>query len=223
MMKALICFVLMLCGSAFVIAQDTLSCWRFGGGGSLVYSYRSLKATDELTEMKVIYDSIETGILGFQFGGIVEFALNRSFDVVSGIDYVRMGYDIDTLKEASITDMRFRYDFIRVPLKFVWHYQRGMRMSPFLSIGGGANYCVSEKVTFKQFGSATLLEMEKKTVSGKVFPELNCSVGMVKQITPETMLRIFIEAHYNLNSLEAGNLSRKLWGTGVSVSLSHRF
>ncbi|MFM7104815.1 MAG: outer membrane beta-barrel protein, partial [Flavobacteriales bacterium] len=184
----------LIVSSHTTVAQDTLSRWSLGGLGAVNYSYRALQSTAELEQMKEFYDSLETGILAYQLGGAVEYRINNKIHLISALCYNKTGYNIDTLSEASIANMKFRYGFLRLPVRVSYQLREGKVNRPYFSLGVAGNYCIQEKATYTQFGRATIVELERKKSAGKFFPDLNFALGVVKTITPETTFRIAFEA-----------------------------
>jgi hypothetical protein len=221
-MKRQIILLLLVCFySIYLGAQDSTSHWSIGAQGSIFYSYRSLESSQELAEMKTLFDSLETSILGHQIGGIIRYTINNKFDISSGITYQRSGYNIDTLMEASIANMKFRYSFIKIPIRLHYNFRYGKINRPFIAAGITTNYCVADKTTFTEFGRATIIELEKPKITGNIINEISLTMGLMKTITPKTRLHIAIDGAYSLQPLENGELTRRLWNAGVWMSLTH--
>lgn len=222
MIRFITCLAVLIVSSHTTVAQDTLSRWSLGGLVVVNYSYRALRSTAEFEQMKEFYDSLETGIFAYHLGGAVEYRINNKFNLFSALCYNKMGYNIDTLSEASIANMKFRYGFLRLPLRVSYQLREGKVNRPYISLGVAGNYCIQEKTTYTQFGRATIVELERKKCAGKFYPDLNFALGLVKNITPETSFRMAFEAVYFMSQLEPGDLSRKPWSAGISVSLVRR-
>lgn len=202
-------------------AQDSTSTWSIGAQGSAFYSYRILQASPELTILKSLYDSLESSSVGFQMGGIARYKINEKFDVSSGVTYLRAGYNIDTLMEAQMANMKFRYGFIRVPLRLHYNFRNGKVNRPFVAAGLAANYCIADKTTFTQFGRATVMELKKNKITGKIITEVNLTIGIMKEISSNTTFHLGLDGALSLHPLEKGNLVRKLWNSGIWISLTH--
>lgn len=212
----IIFFSLSLC------AQDSTSAWSIGVQGSAFNSYRILQTSAELDIFKSLYDSLETSSVGFQMGGIVRYTINENFDLSSGIYYQRAGYNIDTLMQAQIANMKFRYGFIRVPLRLHYNFRNGKVNRPFLAAGLAANYCVADKTTYTQFGRATVIELKKNKITGKIITDVNLTIGIMKEISPNTTFHLGLDGALSLQPLEKGDLARKLWNSGIWISLTHK-
>ena len=221
MKRKIISLIIISFYSLHLDAQDSISHWSIGAQGSIFYSYRSIKSSQELAEMKTLFDSLETSILGHQIGGAIRYTINNNFDISSGITYQRSGYNIDTLMEASIANMKFRYSFIKIPIRFHFNFRNGKTNRPFIAAGVSTNYCVADKTTFTEFGRATVIELEKPKITGNVFTDINLTIGLMKTITPKTKLHLAIDGAYSLQPLEKGELTRRLWNAGVWLSLTH--
>ena len=220
-MKNLLLSIFLIHCAAAVMSQDSLSHWTIGAQGSGFISYRNLQTSSELEDMKLLFDSIESGMVGMQLGLAAGYHINSSVDISAGITFQRAGYNIDTINEASIAHMKFRYGFLKVPIRAHFNFRKGKINRPFISAGVAANYCIADKTTFTQFGKPTVVELEKESIKGNILSELCFSAGLMKSITPKTTFRIAMEGTWFLSPLMKGELERRLWSAGLWMSLSH--
>lgn len=213
-------FLTLILSSWHLYCQDTLSRWSIGGQLTGLYSDRAIRAESEWDDVKSFYDSLEQGMIGFRMGATVSYRLNDWVDISSDINFLRAGYSIDTLREAGIANMKFRYNFVHVPLRVSVSFLKGRVNRPFISLGLATNYCISDKTTFTQFGQATVIEINDKKTTGKFFHEMLLSAGISKTLNASTQLRLCMDAAYMLTPLAEGNLARRLWNMGARISLT---
>ncbi len=220
-MKKLIYILFLL--PIFSIAQDSTSKFSVGISFSNDWCNRFSSADDDVKEMKNEFDSLEAGKYGFTTGLFAGYAFHPSMNFQTGIYFANRGYRIDTLSESSMTNLKFQYRYIEVPLRFSYVFNSSSKLRPVLSIGCYGGYLIQQKTKYRQIGITGFDHFSDKEKLSSINLGVTASFGFQKLIQEKFTFQLDVICRQSLTPLSDTPFKRYLNSVGINLSLSRQF
>ena len=214
-------------------AQDTArdNAIHFGFTISPELAFRRLNALDTSSIGLTHYrDSIERPKLGYSFGAVIMYQINRRFSIEAGILYSEKGERtkyldiIDTINKSNPLrklSTSNKYTYIDIPLKFCYYFSEDY-YSPYISLGFSTNIFLFEKKTYDyKYTDGTFVE-NSAYVKGRgnfytINPQIKIAAGL-DIILYESRIRIEPSFSYSLKNIDKSNIGSRLYSVGISLS-----
>jgi len=208
---------------ACLIAQDTTSAFSFGFLFSNDICSRISKAEGSTADLKQRFDSLEDVSYGYTAGIILSRSFNRNLSLHSGLNYSDRGYSIDTLSEVDLTNVKFHYRYLEVPLRVVYVFSAQKKIRPFVSLGLNFGYLLQAKTKYNQIGQATEPSFNNSDELIRFNLGVSASVGIEKSINTKYKFGVEILVRQSLLSISNSPLQRMLNSAGVCISFARKF
>lgn len=220
-MKAVI-FGFALCWATQLVAQDTTQHWSGGVVMGVDACYRSLSATSDLEESQSVYDSLEQNVLGQTFGIRLGYALNSRLCLQSGVHFISRGYRVDSLPEASIASMQFRYRMMEVPVMLRFTGVSGA-IRPVVRVGCSFTYLLSDKTTYDRVGVNATYLLANNSDLRSIGLNVNAALGAAFTLTNRWTLDALLCGNQAVLSLVDAPLQRRLNSAGIWLEITRNF
>ncbi len=220
-MRKLICILFLL--PIFSIAQDTTSKFSLGLSFSNDWCSRFTSTSDELKVMKTEFDSLENGKYGCTAGLFAGYAFHSNMNLQTGIYFANRGYNIDTLSSANLTNLKFQFRYIEIPLRFSYVFNSRYRLRPVVSFGCYGGYLIQQKTNYHQIGIAGIDHFEDDENLSSINFGILASVGFQKMIQEKFTFQVDILCRQSFTSISNTPFKRYLNSAGINLSLSRKF
>jgi Outer membrane protein beta-barrel domain len=220
-MRFIFCFLLLI--PAAMNAQDSTSKVMWGVAFGNDMCYRLSKADAGFDNFKSEFDSLESAKYGYSAGLTFSYAVRSNWTIQSGLNFSEKGYRIDTLKEASLTNMKFHFRYVELPVTVGNVFNSKRAVKPCASMGVYVGYLLSQRTTYTPIGEISSHYADNSSALSNVNLGLVATLGM--QTTIQSSYLFKVEAMYkqSLLSLSDGPFNRYLNSLGVVLSLQHSF
>lgn len=221
-MKAIIILITFI--PLFARSQDTTSHFSAGVFASADLCYRRSVAEDGFELMKAEFDSLELFRVGYSAGLALNYDLRENLFLASGIQFSDRGYRIDTLKESRISDIRYHYQQVEVPVRIGLRFNYKGRTKPFVSVGLVLGGIIGQKTTMNRMGEADDIEHNGLDQSVNRFQTgILFTAGIQKEFYHNYVVRIEAMGRQSINSVSNTNLNRMLNSVGTGLTFLHHF
>lgn len=220
-MKYIICSFLFL-ACQVVSAQDTLGSWSFGIAGGVDRCYRSLNVESD-ESAKSLWDSLESPVLRATAGVRISYYLRSSLQVVSGMYFTEKGYRIDTLEEAGLHQLAYRYRFLELPLGFIFSQKVNAKNDILFGSSFSARILLSDPVYYQKLGQTAEFEMVSTQENNRLNLNVSAMLGVRRHITNTATLDLFLSGNQSVTALADGVALRYLNSVGIHIVLARRF
>ncbi len=220
-MKNIIPIIFLLL-SSFAHAQSDSLRLQIGGVAGLGYGHRVLTTTEsELDLIEESYNNLEDPTMSYRFGLRVNYNISSKSFLSTGLLFAQNGYRVDSIAIAALHDIRFRYQYLEVPILFHYRFISNKKINPYITLGVNGCYILSSTMHFKRINE---LEKYKEKVSegvNKVQYGLLGGLGFSKRF--HERYELFVEGNYNRNisSLHDGVLERRFTNVSLNFGLTY--
>jgi hypothetical protein len=220
-MKFIFCFLLLI--PAAMNAQDSTSKVMWGVAYSNDMCYRLSKADAGFDDFKSEFDSLESAKYGYSVGLTFNYAVRSNWTIQSGLNFSEKGYRIDTLKEASLTNMKFHFRYIELPVQVGHVFKSKRTIKPCASFGVYVGYLLSQKTHYTPIGEISSSFLDNSSSLSKVNLGLVTTCGIQTNIQSTYLFKVEAMYKQSLLSLSDGPFNRYLNSLGIVLSLQHSF
>jgi len=219
-MKKIFLFLLLVLSICECRSQDSLK-HKLSIGLRIEGSraFRSLTSTSELEQMKILFDSLETPILGQRYEASIGYSSSHKISFHSGISFTQLGFNIDSLKEANLFDVKFRYRLIEVPFTASIIVANLSSWNINAQLGIRTAFIVNSQFSFKSNSDRKQQRVDDKSdkISPMVMPLL--VINFSKMIENNYQINFGLNHTQSITPLSKGSLHRRLFSTGIGFSI----
>lgn len=207
----------------FVQGQDSTSKYLIGLSFSNDFCSRISSADASTEELKNNFDSLESPCYGFTTGMFFEYPLKKNFSLEGGIYYSNRGYRIDSLLELEITDLKFNFRYIELPIRVHYFFNSKSNWKPFVSMGVFTSYLINQKSTYNRIGLANDTEYKSDENLQNFNFGISTAIGFERKMVSDYALRIEGIYRQSITSISDTPLKRHLNSLGINLSLLKSF
>lgn len=203
-----------------IVAQVSLS-QRFYGGLNIEFNraYRSIKCPDEFADLKATFDSLETPIIGKRFGLCFGYGLSPKFSIESGLGYSQYGYNIDTLLEANLTNLKYRFSFIEIPILFNYHILNLGKWKLNTTLGWRNCFMISSDFFYQSLEDRKQQKQDEASEKNRFQLMPQIGIGFSKTLINKYILQLNTNHSFSITPMTKGEFQRKNFSTGLQISL----
>jgi hypothetical protein len=217
-------FLLLFFIPVFASAQDSTSYKYFVG---ITYSndlsYRLSNADDNLSDMKNDFDSLESARYGFSTGVFAGYYLRPELKLQAGLSFTKSGFVIDTLLEAGLTNMKFNYNYLELPVRLSYVFRMQRKLQPIVSFGLHAGYLLQQKTTHFIIGEPQRQSYRDEQTISSFNLGVAAGLGFQKKIAHNYLFQLEGNFRQSITPLSDTPFKRYLFSTGVNLSLTRLF
>lgn len=203
-----------------LIAQDTLS--HFSLGASIEGDWCDRRSTIDGDQqfLKSQYDSLETGRIRGGLGFCLQYRMNNNLSIQSGVNYIMRGYRIDTISESELTNLRYNFNYIELPVYLNLKFRNEKKIQPMLFIGASFRYLVHMQTKFYQMGINTE-KVDAENDDILPFAVNACvGIGFSKNIYDRTRLQIAGLFNQSITAITESPYKRLLNSAGIQIAIT---
>lgn len=203
-----------------LIAQDTLS--HFSLGATIEGDWCDRRSTIDGDQqfLKSQYDSLETGRIRGGLGFCLQYRMNNNLSIQSGVNYIMRGYRIDTISESELTNLRYNFNYIELPVYLNLKFRNEKKIQPMLFIGVSFRYLVHMQTKFYQMGINTE-KVDAENDDILPFAVNACvGIGFSKNIYDRTRLQIAGLFNQSITAITESPYKRFLNSAGIQIAIT---
>ncbi|MFY7972177.1 MAG: porin family protein [Flavobacteriales bacterium] len=203
-----------------LMAQDSLS-QRFYVGLNIEFNraYRSIQCSDDLTDLKTTFDSLETPMIGKRFGLSFGYGLSPKASIESGLMYSQYGYNIDTLQEANLNNIKYRFTYIEIPVLVNYRLFNLGNWQMNTTLGWRNCLMIRSEIFYQSIEDRQQQKQDEATEKNRFQLMPQVGIGFSKTLMNSYILKLNANHSFSVTPMTEGDFKRKNFSTGIQLSL----
>jgi hypothetical protein len=181
------------------------------------FSHRILRAEDKISQS--YFDELESGRMSNQFGIYGVHNLRQNLGFVIGLNYTKFQYQIDSLPELSMSNIRYRYNYLQLPLGLQLSKKKSA-LTYWTELTLDPGYLILSKWSYRLFESTKDNQLENDMPLNKIKVGTSLCFGISKRIHQNYTFQIGTHLSTSFTPISSNELTRTLYSLGLMVGIS---